>query len=80
MQINQKTDLRIKLSSIERSKHRRVVALTFAIKTHAATKRDKPREKPFGRFCSASRAFVEPMQAKLVDSMRSGHWICDFAP
>jgi plasmid replication initiation protein len=39
MQINQKTDLRIKLSSIERSIHRRVVALTFAIKTHAATKR-----------------------------------------
>jgi plasmid replication initiation protein len=33
LEINKKTDLGIKLSSIERSKHRRVVALTFAIKT-----------------------------------------------
>jgi plasmid replication initiation protein len=32
MEINKKTDLRIRLGSIERSKHRRVVALTFAIK------------------------------------------------
>jgi hypothetical protein len=35
VEINKKTDLRIKLSSIERSKHRPVVALTFAIKTQA---------------------------------------------
>jgi plasmid replication initiation protein len=33
-----KTDLKIKLNSIERSKHRRVVALTFAIKTQAIPK------------------------------------------
>ena len=32
-EINSKADLRIKLSSLGRSKHRRVVALTFAIKT-----------------------------------------------
>ena len=38
-EINKKTDLGIKLSSIERSKHRRVVALTFAIKTQAVPKR-----------------------------------------
>jgi plasmid replication initiation protein len=38
-EINKKTDLGIKLSSIERSKHRRVVALTFAIKTQAIPKR-----------------------------------------
>ena len=38
-EINKKTDLRIKLSSIERSKHRRVAALTFAIKTQAVPKR-----------------------------------------
>jgi plasmid replication initiation protein len=31
LEINTKTDLKIKLASIERSKHRRVVALTFAI-------------------------------------------------
>jgi plasmid replication initiation protein len=39
MEINKKTDLGIKPSSIERSKHRRVVALTFAIKTRPAPKR-----------------------------------------
>jgi hypothetical protein len=38
LEINKKTDLRIKLSSIERSKHRRVVALTFAIKTQPVPK------------------------------------------
>jgi hypothetical protein len=38
-EINKKTDLRIKLASIERSKHQRVVALTFAIKTQATLKR-----------------------------------------
>jgi plasmid replication initiation protein len=32
-EVNTKTDLKIKLASIERSKHRRVVALNFAIKT-----------------------------------------------
>jgi plasmid replication initiation protein len=37
-EINTKTDLRIKLSSIERSKHRRVAALTFAIKAQAIPK------------------------------------------
>jgi plasmid replication initiation protein len=31
-QVNAKTDLKIKVVSIERSKHRRVVTLTFAIK------------------------------------------------
>jgi hypothetical protein len=31
LEINAKTDLKIKLTSIERSKHRRVVALTFTI-------------------------------------------------
>jgi hypothetical protein len=39
LEIHTKTDLRIRLSSIERSKHRRVVALTFAIKTQAVPKR-----------------------------------------
>ena len=38
-EINKKTDLGIKLDSIERSKHRRVVALTFAIKTQPVPKR-----------------------------------------
>ena len=33
LEINTKTDLKIKLISIERSKHRRVVALNFLIKT-----------------------------------------------
>ena len=39
LEINKKTDLGIKLSSIERSKQRRVVALTFAIKTQTMLKR-----------------------------------------
>ena len=37
-EVNAKTDLRIKVVSIERSKHRRVVALTFAIKTQVVPK------------------------------------------
>ena len=40
-EVNAKTDLKIKVVSIERSKHRRVVALTFAIKTQAM-----PRQHP----------------------------------
>jgi hypothetical protein len=40
-QINAKTDLKIKVASIERSKHRRVVALTFAIKTQGM-----PKQRP----------------------------------
>jgi len=42
LEINKKTDLGIKLSSIERSKHRRVVALTFAIKAQATTPKRRP--------------------------------------
>src|SRR6202162_5471051 len=38
-EINKKTDLGVKLSSIERSKHRRGVALPFAIKAQAIPKR-----------------------------------------
>ena len=38
LEINAKTDLKIKLMSIERSKHRRVVALDFAIKTQPISK------------------------------------------
>jgi plasmid replication initiation protein len=37
-QINKRTDLRIKLAAIERSKHRRVVALNFTIKTQPIPK------------------------------------------
>ena len=37
-EVNRKTDLKIKLASIERSKHRRVVALDFAIKTQPIRK------------------------------------------
>jgi plasmid replication initiation protein len=37
-EISAKTDLKIKLASIQRSKHRRVVALNFAIKTQPVTK------------------------------------------
>ena len=38
LEINTKTDLKIKLASTERSKHRRVVALNFLIKTQAVPK------------------------------------------
>ncbi len=40
-QINKKTDLRIKLAGIERSKHRRVVALKFTIKTQPVPKGER---------------------------------------
>jgi plasmid replication initiation protein len=39
-EINKKTDLNIALESLERSKHRRVTALTFTIKTHAVPNGD----------------------------------------
>jgi plasmid replication initiation protein len=38
LEVNRKTDLKIKLASIERSKHRRVVALNFAIKAQCVPK------------------------------------------
>jgi plasmid replication initiation protein len=38
LEVNRKTDLKIKLASIERSKHRRVVALNFAIKAQSVPK------------------------------------------
>ena len=38
LEINAKTELKIKLASIERSKHRRVVALDFTIKTQPIPK------------------------------------------
>jgi hypothetical protein len=37
-EVNAKTDLKIKLVSIERSKHRRVIALNFTIKTQPIPK------------------------------------------
>ena len=39
-EINEKTDLNISLESLERSKHRRVTALTFTIKTQVMPKGD----------------------------------------
>ena len=44
-EVNTKTDLKIKLASIQRSKHRRVVALDFAIKTQAIPKGQRDRRK-----------------------------------
>ena len=38
LEVNAKTDLNIKLASIERSKHRRVEALKFTIKTQSVPK------------------------------------------
>jgi hypothetical protein len=37
-EVNAKTDLKIKLASLQRSKHRRVIALDFAIKTQPIRK------------------------------------------
>jgi plasmid replication initiation protein len=45
-EISAKTDLKLKLASIERSKHRRVVALNFTIKTQPETP-DPNHEKRF---------------------------------
>ncbi|HTD16571.1 MAG TPA: replication initiation protein [Chthoniobacterales bacterium] len=42
-EINKKTDLHIALAALERSSHRRVTALTFAIKAQTA-----PKGKPAG--------------------------------
>ena len=44
-EINKKTDLKIKLASMERSKHRRVAALNFTIKTQAIPKPQRDRKK-----------------------------------
>jgi hypothetical protein len=43
-EINEKTDLNISLESLERSKHRRVATLTFAIKTQPTPKLRQPRD------------------------------------
>jgi plasmid replication initiation protein len=43
-EINKKTDLKINLSSIERSKHRRVVALNFTIEAQAIPKAPRDRK------------------------------------
>ena len=43
-EINKKTDLKIKLASIERSKHRRVAVLNFTIKTQAIPKAQRDRK------------------------------------
>jgi plasmid replication initiation protein len=44
-EVNAKTDLKIKLASTERSKHRRVVSLNFTIKTQAIRKKQRVRGK-----------------------------------
>jgi Initiator Rep protein, WH2 len=67
-EINKKTNLSIALESLERSKHRRVTALTFAIEP----KRYRPvTELVKSRSATSFRLpdFVEPMKAKLVDSV-----------
>jgi plasmid replication initiation protein len=44
-EINKKTDLRIKIAEIERAKHRRVLAVTFMIKTQAIPKAQRKETK-----------------------------------
>src|SRR5215469_3452735 len=44
-EINRKTDLHIALAALERSSHRRVTALTFAIRTQAVPNGDSMRRK-----------------------------------
>jgi hypothetical protein len=56
LEINAKTDLKIKLVSIERSKHRRVVALNFTIKTQPVPKR-ATRLKQAGAGKAARQSF-----------------------
>jgi plasmid replication initiation protein len=48
-EINKKTDLNIALESLERSLHRRVTALTFAIKTQAVPN-DDSKERSASQF------------------------------
>jgi Initiator Replication protein len=51
-EINKKTDLNIALESLERSRHRRVTALTFAIGTQAV-----PNSDSKGKYVSSSTRF-----------------------
>jgi hypothetical protein len=44
-EINEKTDLNISLALLERSLHRRVTTLTFAIKTQAVPNGDFNRQR-----------------------------------
>jgi plasmid replication initiation protein len=62
LQVNTKTDLKIKLASIERSKHRRVVALKFTIKTPVGSQAANETVKPRSATPAAVPDFVEPMQ------------------
>jgi bifunctional non-homologous end joining protein LigD len=68
-EINKKTDLNVAIASLVRSKHRRLRlrskrcrTVTELVKSHSATSVRPPD-------------FVEPMKAKLVDSMPSDNWI-----
>jgi hypothetical protein len=68
LEINKKTDLKIAIESLERSKHRRVTSVTFAIKEHWRGFTGSwicQLVKP--RFARPARLpdFVEPMKAKL---------------
>ena len=51
LEINTKTDLKIKLASMERSKHRRVAALNFMIKTQAIPRRRTNSETRSSHSC-----------------------------
>ena len=74
VEITKKTDLKISIKSLERSKDRRVTSVTFAIEEQAvqmATEPVKPRSATAARLPD----LVEPMKAKLVSSMPTGGWI-----
>jgi len=66
LEINTKTNLKIKLASTERSKHRRVVGVEPSIKTHAVARGANESVKPRSATPGALPDCVEPMQAKLV--------------
>jgi ATP-dependent DNA ligase len=74
-EINRKTDLKIGLQSLERAKHRRVTAVTFVIEEQAVPKRVSENVKSRSANPLRLPDFVEPMKAKLVDSVPTGDWI-----
>jgi hypothetical protein len=57
LEINAKTDLKIKLLSIERSKHRRVVALLFMIRTQPIPKGATRLLPPYKRNRPSAREY-----------------------
>jgi plasmid replication initiation protein len=71
-EINKKTDLKIKVSSLERSKQRRVVGLNFTIKIQAIPKTQRDRKQKLGE--DLEKRIERAKKAKRVPPTTQEEW------